>query len=257
MLAQLHTVTNAGCHHMKKVSAGAPNKHRIVSHQQWLAARTAFLVKEKAFTREREALAKERRELPWEKIDKRYVFQGPQGEETLADLFEQRPQLIVVHFMFNPEAKAGCAHCSFWADHYDGMSSHLTHRNVTFVVVSRAPLASIEAFRHRMGWKFKWVSSGGTDFNYDFQASFRPTDLQKGTVYYNYANSPAGPVDREGVSVFCRDVDGAIFHTYSSYARGIDMVNGTYQFLDLVPRGRDEDPQSPQSWVRYHDQYED
>jgi len=193
--------------------------------------------------------------LPWEKVEKQYVFEGPNGKETLADLFGQRRQLIVYHFMFNPESSVGCAHCSFWADHYDGVLVHLDHRDVSFAAISRAPLERIEAFRKRMGWRFKWVSSGGTDFNYDYQASFTPAAIKSGSVFYNYRQSQAGPADREGISVFFRDDAGAVFHTYSCYARGIDMVNGTYQFLDLVPKGRDEDPERPQSWVRYHDAY--
>jgi predicted dithiol-disulfide oxidoreductase (DUF899 family) len=229
--------------------------HRVVSREEWTAARTAFLAKEKAFTRQREELARERRELPWVEVTKRYVFDGPRGQETLADLFERRHQLVVYHFMFAPEDDAGCPHCSFWADHYDGMGVHLNQRDVTFVVISRASLAKIEAFKKRMGWKFKWVSSNRADFNFDYQASFAPADLQSGTVFYNYAKSPAVAPDREGISVFFKDEDGTLFHTYSCYARGIDMVNGTYQFLDLVPKGRDEDPEARQSWVRYHDRY--
>jgi predicted dithiol-disulfide oxidoreductase (DUF899 family) len=234
---------------------GALKGHRVVSREEWIAARTAFLVKEKAFSRQREELARARRELPWVEVGKRYVFDGPAGQQTLADLFEGRHQLAVYHFMFNPDDDAGCPHCSFWADHYDGMVVHLNQRDVTFAVISRAPLAKIDAFKKRMGWKFKWVSSNGTDFNCDYQASFAPADLKSGTVFYNYAKSPAVAPDREGISVFYRDDDGKVFHTYSCYARGIDMVNGTYQFLDLVPKGRDEDPEATQSWVRYHDRY--
>jgi predicted dithiol-disulfide oxidoreductase (DUF899 family) len=229
--------------------------HRVVSREEWMAARTALLAKEKAFTRQRDELACERRDLPWVKVTKRYFFDGPRGQETLADLFELRHQLVVYHFMFAPEDDAGCPHCSFWADHYDGMIAHLNQRDVTFVVISRAPLAKIEAFKKRMGWKFKWISSNRTDFNLDYQASFPAADLQSGTVFYNYAKSPAVAPDREGISVFLKEDDGTVFHTYSCYARGIDMVNGTYQFLDLVPKGRDEDPEAPQSWVRYRDRY--
>jgi predicted dithiol-disulfide oxidoreductase (DUF899 family) len=229
--------------------------HLIVSPTDWLAARTALLEKEKAFTRSREDLARERRALPWERVEKQYVFQGPSGEESLRDLFGGHSQLVVYHFMFGPESDAGCPHCSFWGDHYDGMLVHLDHRDVSFVVISRAPLDKITAFRKRMGWQFKWLSSGDTDFNYDYQASFRPAALASDSVFYNYKNSPAGPADREGISVFYKDDTDAVFHTYSCHARGIDMVNGTYQFLDLVPKGRDEDPDDPQSWVRYHDRY--
>lgn len=240
---------------MNKDTLGTLKNHRVVTREEWLSKRIALLAQEKAFSRQREELAKRRRALPWVKVDKRYVFEGPQGTQLLSDLFEGRHQLVIYHFMFNPQAEAGCAHCSFWADHFDGMGAHLNQRDVTFVAVSRAPISEIEAFKKRMEWRFKWVSSQGTDFNFDYQASFRPADLKSGNVFYNYAKSPAGPADREGISVFYRDDAGAVFHTYSCYARGIDMVNGTYQFLDLVPKGRDEDPESPQLWVRYHDRY--
>jgi predicted dithiol-disulfide oxidoreductase (DUF899 family) len=226
-----------------------------VSRDEWLAERTALLLVEKAFSRQREQLARQRRALPWVRVDKSYVFDSAAGKRSLADLFGSRGQLIVYHFMFKPEATAGCAHCSFWADHYSGMVPHLQQRDVSFVAVARAPLAKLLAFRERMGWTFEWVSSGETDFNHDFQASFTPDELSSGTVYYNYARAPAGPADREGISVFCRDGGGSVFHTYSCYARGIDMMNGTYQFLDLVPKGRDELPGKAQDWVRYHDRY--
>jgi predicted dithiol-disulfide oxidoreductase (DUF899 family) len=235
-----------------------PNKavsHRIVSHDAWIEARKHLLAKEKEFSHLRADLAKQRRELPWEAVEKDYIFAGPRGKESLADLFDGKSQLIVYHFMFKPEASAGCPHCSFWADHYDPMIVHLKQRDVSFVVVSRAPQSKIKPFKKRMGWKFKWLSSNGTDFNYDFQASFRSADLKSGTVFYNYVKAPAGPPDREGISAFYKDEGGKIFHTYSTYARGIDMMNGTYQFLDLAPMGRDEDPKATQAWVRYHDKY--
>ena len=240
---------------MGKVTDESLRKHRVVSQQEWLRERSAFLVKEKAFSRQREQLAEERRQLPWVKVDKRYSFDGPNGQETLAELFGEQRQLIVYHFMFKPEAEAGCAHCSFWADHYSSLPIHLKHRDTAFVAISRAPVAKIEAFRKRMGWTFKWVSSGNTDFNYDFQASFTPSQLQSGSVFFNYVKGPAGPADREGISVFYRTDTGDVLHTYSCYARGIDMVNGTYQFLDLTPKGRDEAPGAAQDWVRYHDRY--
>ncbi len=233
------------------------NGHKVVSRQEWLAARTAFLAKEKEFTRLRDELSRQRRELPWVRVDKPYVFEGPRGKETLADLFGKRSQLIVYHFMFSPEWDEGCPHCSFWADHYDGMVVHLDHRDATFVVVSRAPLARIEPFKKRMGWRFRWVSSSQSDFNYDYGVSFTPQDLRNGTAVYNYVKTNPGPPDREGLSVFYKDDRGAVFHTYSTYARGIDMLNGTYNCLDLTPRGRDEDGlESPQAWVRHHDRYE-
>jgi predicted dithiol-disulfide oxidoreductase (DUF899 family) len=232
--------------------------HAVVSHEQWLSARTAFLAKEKEFTRLRDELGRQRRELPWEKVDKSYVFDGPNGKETLAQLFGKRSQLVVYHFMFNPAGDAGCKHCSFWADNFDGIDVHLNHRDVSFVAISRAPLAKLEAFEKRMGWTFKWVSSGQTDFNYDYQASFTPEQVQSGAVFYNYSKVKLDMADREGVSVFYKDESGAVFHTYSSYARGIDMLNGAYHFLDLVPKGRDEDRLAfTQEWVRHHDKYED
>ena len=229
--------------------------HPVVSPAQWLAARTAFLVKEKEFTRLRDELSRQRRELPWVKVDKRYLFDGPHGQETLPQLFEKRSQLVVYHFMFAPEWNEGCKHCSFWADNFNGIGVHLNHRDVSFVAISRAPLAKIEAFKKRMGWSFTWVSSFQTDFNYDFQASFSQEDVKKGTALYNYGTTDAGVTDREGVSVFYRDRSDAVFHTYSCYARGIDMVNTAYHYLDLVPKGRDEDPEDSQSWVEYHDRY--
>ncbi|HEV8674731.1 MAG TPA: thioredoxin family protein [Methylomirabilota bacterium] len=238
-----------------KTDSSALKNHPVVSHKEWLAARTAFLAKEKEFTRLREDLGRQRRELPWEKVEKTYRFDGSAGQETLAELFQQRSQLVVYHFMFSPEWDEGCPHCSFWADHYDGMGVHLNQRDVTFVVVSRAPLAKIESFKKRMGWRFKWVSAFQTDFNHDYQASFTPEDIESGSVFYNYQRVDMDIPDREGISVFYQDRSGAVFHTYSTYARGIDMVNTTYQFLDLVPKGRDETPADPQDWVRHHDRY--
>jgi predicted dithiol-disulfide oxidoreductase (DUF899 family) len=232
--------------------------HPVVSHEEWLSARTAFLAKEKEFTRLREELSRQRRELPWEKVEKQYVFDGPGGKETLAELFENRSQLVVYHFMFAPEDDEGCPHCSFWADTFNGSSIHLPHRDVRFVAISRAPLAKIEPFKQRMGWSFKWVSSFHTDFNFDYSVSFTPEEAHNRTAFYNYARTDPGPLDREGISVFYQDESGAVFHTYSCYARGIDMMNATYQYLDLVPKGRDEEGQeNPQYWVRYHDRYED
>jgi predicted dithiol-disulfide oxidoreductase (DUF899 family) len=240
---------------MSKVTDESLRQHRVVSRQHWISERAAFLKKEKAFSRQREQLAEERRSLPWEKVDKRYMFDGPSGQETLVELFGAQRQLVVYHFMFKPEADAGCMHCSFWGDHYSSVPVHLEHRDTSFVAISRAPLAKIEAFRKRMGWTFKWVSSGNTDFNYDYQASFTPAQLQSGTVFYNYADVPAGPADREGLSVFYKNDAGEVFHTYSSYARGIDMVNGTYQLLDLTPMGRNEAHGASMAWLKYHDRY--
>ncbi len=228
----------------------------VVSHEKWISARTVFLVKEKEFTRLRDELSRQRRELPWEKVDKQYVFHGPNGEETLAELFEGRSQLIVYHFMFSPDWDEGCPHCSFWADHFDGMGVHLNHRDVTFVAISRAPMAKIDPFKKRMGWKFKWLSSFQSDFNYDYQISFTPKEIESKQAFYNYSKTDLDSPEREGLSVFYKDKNDALFHTYSCYARGIDLLNGTYNFLDLAPKGRDEDRlEFPQAWVRHHDKY--
>jgi predicted dithiol-disulfide oxidoreductase (DUF899 family) len=243
---------------MTKSRAGkGGGKHRVVSHKAWIEARRKFLAKEKKFTRLRDELARQRRALPWEKLEKQYVFDGPKGEETLAELFGGRNQLVVYHFMFAPDWSEGCKHCSFWADNFNGLGIHLNHRDVSFVAISRAPLAKLEAFRQRMGWSFKWVSSGRNDFNYDYQASFTPQEVESGAAFFNYSKSDVGVTDREGVSVFYKDPSGAVFHTYSSYARGIDILNTAYHYLDLVPKGRDEDAlEFTQSWVRFHDRYE-
>jgi predicted dithiol-disulfide oxidoreductase (DUF899 family) len=230
--------------------------HSVVSREQWLDARRALLAKEKEFTRLREQLSQERRALPWVKVDKPYTFGTPGGSQTLLELFDGRSQLVVYHFMFAPEWEHGCSHCSFWADHFDGMGVHLNHRDVSFVAISRAPLAKIDEFKKRMGWKFKWVSSLGNDFNFDFNVSFTPDQLKNGAAFYNYATGQNDHTDREGASVFYTDAAKTIFHTYSTFARGIDILNGTYNYLDLVPKGRDEGD-NPQSWVRYHDCYED
>ena len=224
--------------------------HKVVSREEWLAARTAFLIKEKEFTKQRDALSQARRELPWAKVDKTYVFDGPNGKETLSDLFESRSQLVVYHFMFNPNWEAGCKHCSFWADNFNDIIVHLNHRDVTMLAISRAPLSKLDAFKQRMGWTFKWVSSEDSDFNYDYNVSFTPEQTQGGEVLYNYAKSKMDAADREGVSVFYKDETGAIFHTYSSFARGIDLVNTAYNYLDLVPKGRDEGGKGP-GWVRH------
>ena len=236
----------------------ALDNHPVVPRKEWLAARAMLLEREKEFTRLRDALNRQRRELPWVKVGKSYVFDGPRGKETLADLFAKKSQLVVYHFMFSPAWDEGCRHCSFWADHYDGIGRHLPHRDATLVAISRAPLAKIEAFKKRMGWRFKWVSSFQSDFNYDYHVSFRPEEIRSGPVFYNYEKTKMNMEDREGVSVFYKDGSGAVFHTYSSYARGIDMLNGTYHFLDLLPKGRDEERLNfTQAWVRHHDKYEE
>ncbi len=229
-------------------------QHAVVSSQEWTEARRALLAREKEFTRAREELAQARRDLPWEAVSTQYMFDGPDGDVTLDGLFAGRSQLIVYHFMFPPDWDAGCPHCSYWADNFEGAPAHLAARDVSLAAVSRAPYAKLAAYRKRMGWTFPWVSAGRSSFNYDFGVSFTPEALAAGTAVYNYGSPDPGFEDREGLSVFCRD-GGQIFHTYSAYARGIDMVNGTYQFLDLVPKGRDEPPGEPQLWVRRHDEY--
>jgi predicted dithiol-disulfide oxidoreductase (DUF899 family) len=231
-------------------------KHGVASHTDWVEARKGLLAKEKEFSRRREELAQERRDLPWEPVTTEYVFEGPGGKRTLADLFEGRSQLIVYHFMFDPSWDEGCPHCSYWADNFNGAPVHLNARDVSFTAISRAPLAKLTPYQHRMGWTFPWVSSFGTDFNRDLGVTFAPEDVAGGNAVYNYGSAAPGFGDREGISVFFKNGDGAIFHTYSTYARGIDMVNGTYQFLDLVPKGRDEPVGNRQFWVRRHDQYD-
>jgi len=230
-------------------------EHRVVSPKEWLAARKALLAEEKRLTRLQDRLKKKRRDLPWTRVEKDYVFDGPDGRETLADLFGGRSQLVVYHFMFGPDDAGGCPHCSFWADHFEGARLHLPHRDTTLVVISRAPLRKLARFKRRMGWKFKWVSSGGSGFNYDYRASFKPEDVRAGNVFYNYAKSDMPMEDREGISAFYKDGTGTVFHTYSTFARGIDPINTTYNFLDLTARGRDENPEMAQDWVRHHDKY--
>jgi len=231
--------------------------HKVVSHDQWIDARRQFLMKEKELTRLRDQLSQQRRELPWERVDKNYVFDGRDGKETLSDLFAGRSQLVVYYFMFGPDWEAGCPSCSLFADSFDGSIVHLNQRDVTFVAVSRAPLAKLEAYKRRMGWSFKWVSSSANDFNQDYSASFTPDQVAKGEGYYNYTVQPIWDTEMPGASVFSKDPSGKVFHTYSTYGRGLDMLMLPYQFLDLVPKGRDEAGQKPhpQAWVRRHDEY--
>jgi predicted dithiol-disulfide oxidoreductase (DUF899 family) len=232
--------------------------HDIVSHEAWLAARKALLLEEKELTRLRDRLSQRRRALPWVRVDKQYVFEGPDGKESLAELFGGRSQLVVYHFMFGPDWEAPCKSCSFWADNFERNVVHLAHRDVTLIAVSRAPLQRLEAFKRRMGWTFKWVSSAGGDFNYDYQVSFTADDLAKGEAYYNYAMQKNTVSELPGISVFYKDAGGTVFHTYSCYARGLDMMNAAYHYLDLVPKGRDEADQRPypMAWLRYRDSYE-
>ncbi len=229
---------------------------RVVPHEQWVRERVAFMAKEKELTRLRDELSRQRRELPWEKVTKQYVFDGPGGRETLADLFEGRSQLVVYHLMFSPSWDEACKSCSFWADNFNGIDIHLAHRDITLLAISRAPLAKLEAYRKRMGWSFKWVSSGGSDFNYDFQVSFDPETGKSGTACYNYGTGVRVGEEMPGVSVFYRDRSGDVYHTYSTYSRGIDLLNGAYNYIDLTPKGRDEG-EGIMSWLRRRDQYED
>ncbi len=239
----------------KKPHASSLKNHPVVSSPKWLRLRRRLLAKEKTLTHMRERLSRERRQLPWVKVEKSYTFDGPRGPESLADLFDGRRQLVVYHFMFGPRDGAGCAHCSFWADSFNDIIVHLNQRDVTMLAVSRAPLAKLAAFRRRMGWTFKWVSSRKSDFNYDYQASFTENQVKRGKALYNFKETELMGPDYPGISVFYRDDAGNVFHTYSCYARGIDMMNTAYQYLDLVPKGRDEDPGRPQSWVDYRDKY--
>ena len=231
----------------------------VVSRQTWVEARTALLAAEKEGTRQRDELARRRRELPWVAVDADYAFDAPQGKVGLADLFGRHSQLLVYHFMFGPDWAEGCPSCSFVSDHLDGATPHLAARDVSLVAVSRAPLAKIEAFKRRMGWRFPWVSSYGTSFNHDFHVHFTPEERAAGAVYHNYATEPFPSEEAPGASVFYKDPrTGEVFHTYSTFGRGLDAMVGTYVLLDLVPKGRDEDglPFTMQ-WVRHHDRYDD
>jgi predicted dithiol-disulfide oxidoreductase (DUF899 family) len=240
-------------------------EHKVASHEEWLVARTQLLAEEKEFTRLRDRLSQRRRDLPWEAVDKKYVFEGSNGRQTLAELFDGRSQLVIYHAMFDPATAspstswtrdAACHGCSFWADNFNGIIVHLNHRDVTLVAVSRAPYATIAAYVQRMGWTFDWVSSGDTEFNFDYHVSFTAKELAGRKVDYNYVIQDPGGSEMPGLSVFTKDAAGQIFHTYSAYARGLDMVNVAYHYLDLVPKGRDEGDRGPY-WVRRHDEYED
>jgi predicted dithiol-disulfide oxidoreductase (DUF899 family) len=232
-------------------------EHPVVSHEEWESARKKLLEKEKEFSKLRDQLTKLRQSQPWEKVEKKYTFEGPHGTESLADLFGDKSQLIVYHFMFDPEWKEGCKSCSFIAEHYNPSIVHLNHRDVAMVTVSRAPLEKLEAYKKRMGWSFKWVSSFASDFNSDYQVSLSPGETQEGEVYYNYriGKFPAG--ERPGISAFYKTGSGEIFHTYSSYSRGLENFIGAYNLLDIVAKGRDESAlKHGMEWVRRHDQYQ-
>ena len=230
--------------------------HEIVDHDEWLAARQRFLTKEKEFTRLRDELSRERRELPWEHVKKQYAFESDRGRETLGELFGKHNQLIVYHFMYAPDWEIGCRGCSFWADNFNGIVPHLNARNVSLVAVSRAPLQKLQAQARRFGWTFKWVSSLGNDFNYDYNVSFRPEALEPNAAFYNYSPQKLDSTEMPGISAFFRDGD-QIYHSYSTYARGLDMLNTAYHYLDIAPQGRDEEGLAfPMQWVKHRIAYE-
>ena len=239
--------------------------HKVVKHSEWLAARKRHLAKEKEFTRMRDQLSRERRALPWELVEKKYTFEGEHGKQTLSDLFEGRSQLVIYHAMFNPDTAgpdtsytedAACFACSFWMDNFNGITLHLNHNDITIAAVSRAPYSKIAAYKKRMGWTFPWYSSHGSDFNFDYRVSFTDEEMRAGKVDYNYGLVPPVMPEREGISVFRKD-GGHIYHTYSTYQRGLDMLNVAYHYMDLVPKGRNEDEKGGMWWLRRHDEYRD
>lgn len=238
------------------MSAGTIGVPKVVSENDWLAARRELLRKEKDFTRLRDDLTAQRRELPWVKVEKRYEFEGAQGRQTLPDLFDGRSQLIVYHFMFDPGWEAGCKSCSFWADNFNPIVVHLRHRDTTMMAISRAPYEKLAAYQKRMGWSFNWVSSYGSDFNFDYHVSFTLEEMEKKEGLYNFVTQNPQSSELPGVSVFYRDPAGTVFHTYSAYARGIDLLNTAYNYLDITPKGRDEEGH-PMRWLRRHDEYTD
>ncbi len=232
--------------------------HKIVSKEEWLVARKELLAREKESTRLRDQLSAERRKLPWVKVESEYLFDTPKGQESLSDLFEGRSQLIIYHFMYGPDWAEGCPSCSFWADNFNGINIHLNHRDINLVVVSRARLETLEAYKRRMNWSFKWVSSFGSDFNRDYSVSFTPEEAEKGEVFYNFRVGKFPSEEAAGISVFYKNEQGDVFHTYSCYARGLDMVNGAYHYMDLAPKGRDEGSLPyTMAWLSRHDQYKD
>ena len=233
-------------------------QHAVVSQDEWLKARKDLLAKEKEFTKQRDELSRLRRELPWEKVEKKYVFDGANGKETLASMFDGRSQLLIYHFMFGPGWKEGCPSCSFLADAFDAVTIHMAQRDTSFAVVSRATLGEIDAFKKRMGWKFKWVSSNGTDFNYDYNVSFTKEQAAGGNPLYNFGTIPAYGEEAPGASAFIQK-NKDIFHTYSTYARGLDILLPMYNWIDLTAMGRHEDGIKPHemAWVRHHDRYSD
>lgn len=239
---------------MPKITTSDLKSHQVVSKEEWLEARKALLAEEKAIMRQTDALHEKRRQLPWVKVEKDYLFDGPKGKQSLADLFDGRSQLIVYHFMFAPGDEEGCTGCSFVGDHIDGANLHLPHIDVSLVSVSRAPWPEFEAFKKRMDWKFHWVSSAGSSFNYDYHIAFTAEQIATGSVNYNYSSSPLAFEDLHGLSVFYKDEDGNIFHTYSTYARGVDLLLGAYNYMDLTPKGRQEE--GTMDHILRHDRYE-
>jgi predicted dithiol-disulfide oxidoreductase (DUF899 family) len=232
------------------------NEHPIVSREEWLKARLALLAQERELTHFRDRLSEQRRALPWVRLEKDYVFESANGPKTFAQLFEGRTQLVMYHFMFAPESETPCKSCSFWADTFNGVVSHLAARDVTFCAISRAPASKLQTFAKRMGWTFPWYSSGANSFNYDFAVSFTPEQVKRPEALYNFGTFKEKGVDMPGASAFTRDERGSIFHTYSTYGRGIDTLNGAYQYIDLAPKGRNEAGlPHPMSWVRFHDEY--
>jgi predicted dithiol-disulfide oxidoreductase (DUF899 family) len=241
--------------------------HRVASHEEWIATRKGFLAKEKELTRLRDELNEQRRALPWERVTKSYQFATEAGKETFEQLFDGRSQLVVYHAMFHPQKATGrtpwtkdaaCPMCSFWMDNFNGITTHLNHRDVTIIAASRAPVDKLAAYRKRMGWSFKWVSTGETDFNSDYGVSFTDEEVATLSGTYNYRQGGHFPItELPGISVFYRDSSGQIFHTYSTYGRGLDMLNVAYHYLDLVPKGRDEGDGNGASWVRRRDEYGD
>lgn len=232
--------------------------HPVVSREGWIKARKQHLAREKEFTRLRDQLSAERRELPWVRVEKEYLFDTDEGRQSLADLFAGQSQLIIYHFMFGPDWEEGCKSCSFWADNFNGIDIHLKHRDITLLAVSRAPLEKLNAYRKRMDWKFRWVSSLDSDFNRDYHVFFSGEELENGSVYYNYHVTDFPSTEAPGISVFYKDNNGAVYHTYSCYARGLDMLNGAYHYMDLAPKGRDEhNMKYTMEWLRRRDQYDE
>ena len=243
---------------MSTTSTAVAKQHKVVSQPEWLAARKELLKAEKDFTKQRDAISAKRRDLPWVKVEKNYLFEGPNGQQSLADLFRSKSQLIVYHFMLGPDWTEGCRSCSYLADHFDGMLPHLNARDAAFTAISRATMPEIAAFKQRMGWNFPWVSSNANDFNFDYHVSFTEQHRINGKVDYNYGLTEFPLTEAPGLSVFYKDAAGEIFHTYSTYARGLDVMVGTYNFLDFAPKGRDEEGLTfSMAWVRHHDRYDD